>query len=116
MNQHLPTPNVAPITCPCCNQPIAVPSFEHVADAYRLTPTERRILEAIWKGRGFPVSTERIFDSIYRDDPDGGPAPNEMYRAFKVRLSRLRDKLEGTGIGVKNEGYRRGYRLVLGEK
>lgn len=106
---------IAPISCPCCAQPVKVPTFEIVADIYRLSPTERRILEAVWKGKGHPVQTERIFDAIYVDDPDGGPSPTEMYRAFKVRLSRLRAKLEGTGISVKNEGYRRGYRLVLGE-
>ena len=103
-----------PIDCPACGQPVRVPQFEIVADRYGLSPTERRILEAVWKGRGFPVATERIFDAMYRDDPNGGPSHDAMYRAFKVRLSRLRAKLNGSGVGVRNEGYRRGYRLVLG--
>jgi len=107
---------IAPISCPCCAQPVAVPTFEIVADTYRLSPTERRILWAVWRGRGHPVQTDRIFDAIYADDPNGGPSPVEMYRAFKVRLCRLREKLYGSGIGVENCGYRRGYRLVLGVK
>lgn len=106
--------NLAPIDCPCCKQRVSVPTLEIVIDRYSVTPLEARILGAVWKGKGMPVMTERIFDAMYSDDPDGGPSPTRMYAAFKVALCHLRARLEGSGITVENVGYRQGYRLILG--
>lgn len=104
------------ISCPCCAQRVETPTLDIVIDHYGVTPTEAQILSAVWKGKGMPVSTERIFDAMYVDDPDGGPSPTAMYRAFKVALCHLRKRLEGSGVTVENVGYRMGYRLVLGSK
>lgn len=118
--------NIEPIACPCCKQAVPVPSQEIVVDYYKLTPLEARILGAVWKGKGMPVQTERIFDAMYADDPDGGPSPGKMYLAFKVALCHLRVRLDGrdpneplkqvrqsSGITIENVGYRRGYRLAV---
>ena len=103
------------IACPCCKQPVRVPSLEIVVDHYGVTPLEARILGAVWKGKGMPVQTERIFDAMYEDDADGGPSPPRMYQAIKVALCHMRARLKGSGVSIENVGYRRGYRLVLGE-
>lgn len=105
-----------PIPCPCCAQPVSIPALNVVIDHFKVTPLEARILQAVWKGKGHPVQTERIFDAMYVDDPDGGPTPTKMYLAFKVALCHLRKKLAGSGIGIENVGYRQGFRLVLGQK
>ncbi|SDL06352.1 hypothetical protein SAMN05428953_12627 [Mesorhizobium muleiense] len=105
---------LAPIDCPCCKQRVTVPTLDIVIDRYKVTPLEARILGAVWKGKGMPVMTERIFDAMYSDDPDGGPSPTRMYAAFKVALCHLRARLAGSGIAVENVGYRQGYRLILG--
>lgn len=102
------------ISCPCCSAPVLVPTFDVAVAALKVTPMQARILEAVWKGRGRPVPTSRIFDAMFADDPDGGPSQNKMYQAFKVALSHLRDRLEGSGISIKNAGYGQGYQLVLG--
>jgi hypothetical protein len=104
---------VKPMICPCCKQAVTLPTVELVVDHYRVTPLEARILGAVWRGKGMPVVTERIFDAMYADDPDGGPTPARMYAAFKVALCHLREKLQGSGLGIENVGYRRGYRLVM---
>jgi len=101
------------IPCPCCAQPVAVPTVEIVIDHYDIPPHQACILRAVWKGKGHPVQTDRIFDAMYADDPDGGPSPTQMYSALKVSLSRLRKRLEGSGIGIDNVGYRQGYRLKI---
>lgn len=106
---------IAPIPCPCCAQPVNVPTLEIVIMHCKLTQLEARILRVIWKARGSPVHVERVFDAMYEDDPDGGPPYKKMYDAFKVALCHLRAKLKGTGIGIANYGYRRGYRLTIGE-
>lgn len=105
-----------PIACPCCSQRVETPVMAIVVDHYGITPLQARILGAVWRGKGHPVQTERIFDAMYEDDPDGGPTPTKMYAAFKVALCHLRKKLEGSGVGVESVGYRQGYRLVLGAK
>lgn len=111
MNMH----DIPPIACPCCKQKVSAPSLEIVVDHYQITPLQARILGAVWRGKGLPVSTERLFDAMYVDDPDGGPLPSVMYRSLKVGMHHLRARLKGSGISVKNAGYRQGYRLVIGE-
>jgi len=105
---------VEPILCPCCRRQVEVPTLDIVIDHYKVPPMQARILGAIWKGKGHPVQTERVFDAMYRDDPDGGPSPTRMYEAFKVALCHLRARLEGSAVSIENVGYRRGYRLVIG--
>lgn len=105
---------IAPIPCPCCQRPLAVPTLETVVFHYEVKPQEARILRAVWNGRGLPVNVDRIFDVMYEDDPDGGPGQVKMYSAFKESLHRLRRRLEGSGIAIENSGYRGGYRLVMG--
>ncbi|MDK2769940.1 MAG: hypothetical protein KYX69_19755 [Sphingomonas sp.] len=104
-----------PIACPCCNAMVSTPTLEIVVDHYRVPPTEQAILRTVWKAKGRPVPTERIFDAMYADDPDGGPAPGRMYAAFKACLHNLRCRLAGSGVSIENTGYRQGYRLVLGK-
>lgn len=102
--------------CPCCDQPVDVPTVAMIVDEWGLSPLQARILEAVWKGKGHPVSTEAIFASMYRDDADGGPTEGEMYLSFKVALHYLRVLLVGSGVGIKTVGYRRGYKLVITER
>jgi hypothetical protein len=104
------------IRCPCCGHKVSSPTLEIVVDVYGVTPLEARILSAIWRGRGMPVQTERIFDAMYADDPDGGPSRVKMYAAFKVALHHLRRRISGSGIKVESAGYGRGYRLLVNRR
>ncbi len=104
------------IDCPCCKRPVDRPSLEIVTDNLGIRGSQALVLEAIWRGRGLPVMPERIFDVMYKDDPDGGPGQAKMYREFKVALCHLRKRLVGSGVAIENCGYRRGYRLVLDER
>lgn len=110
---------IAPVSspsmpCPCCAQIVAVPSADIVAHSCGLSPMEEKILGAVWMGKGRAVQTERIFDRMYEDDPEGGPPPSRMYSTFKETLCAMRKKLEGSGVWIENVGRRAGYRLVLG--
>lgn len=113
MNVAVKVKSVVEVSCPCCRQRVASPTLEIIVDHYGLTPLEARVLGAVWRGKGMPVMTERVFDAMYIDDPDGGPTPSKMYLAFKVALCHLRKKIEGSGVDVINVGYRRGYRLTI---
>jgi hypothetical protein len=99
--------------CPCCGQRVEAPTLGMVMEVAGVGTIEASILEAVWRGRGRSVPTQRIFDAMYADDPNGGPSQTEMYKRFKFGLHRLRQKLIGTGISVENVGYQRGYRLVM---
>lgn len=99
--------------CPICERHVGAPSFSEAVSAYGFTGHEVHVLETIWRGRGLPVQTERIFDAMYADDADGGPSQSKMYQAFKIALRSLRERLEGSGISISNVGYRRGLRLSL---
>lgn len=106
---------LTPVPCPCCGRAMTIPTLEVVCFTYGLSPLQSRILGAVWRGRGLPVSAERIFDAMYADDPEGGPELPKMYAAFKESLHRVRVKLNGSGIEIINSGYRKGYRLVMGD-
>lgn len=105
---------VAPIPCPCCQQPVQVPTLEQVAETCRLTQVEGAILGAVWEGRGMPVTTSKIFDAIYIDDPDGGPSQKKMYSELQAGLRGLRKKIGPFGISVVKASAKRGFRLVIG--
>lgn len=104
-----------PVPCPCCASLVRTPTLEMVTDLCGLTSQEEKVLRAVWKGRGIPVSNDRIFNHLYEDDPEGGPSPTKMYSALKVALCHLRKKLRGSGIHIENAGYRRGFRLRIEE-
>jgi hypothetical protein len=101
--------------CPLCSQQVPVLSLDRLIETRRLRPMEEAVLRAVWEGGGRPVQTERVFDAMYCDDPNGGPTQSKMYLAFKVALHRLRARLEGSGVSIVTVGYRRGYRLILGD-
>jgi hypothetical protein len=92
---------------------VEVPSLEMILKAKLIPPAQAVILEVVWKAKGWPVPTQRVFDAMYADDPDGGPSNTQMYSAFKQRLFRLRENLEGTGVDIVNVGYGQGYRLIM---
>jgi hypothetical protein len=100
--------------CPCCEQSVAAPSLDSAIASHRLDGFEASILRAVWRGKGHPVPTERIFDAMYVDDPDGGPLPTRMYAEFNKALCRLNSQLSSAGIAILSVGYRKGYRLALG--
>lgn len=100
--------------CPCCSQRVPVPILDVIAFNSGLQPLEKKVLRAVWDGKGMPVQTARIIDAMYGDDEDGGPEQNRAYQNMKIAMTRLRGKLNGTGIGVVNCGYGAGYRLVMG--
>lgn len=100
--------------CPCCNHRVSSPTIDLVVMNCDLSPLHERILSVIWNAKGRPVMTDRIFQAMYVDDPEGGPSPNKMYSAFKVALHHLRSRLAGSGVSIENLGYRQGYRLKLG--
>lgn len=100
-------------TCPCCGAGIDTMTADLAVQTYGITEQEARVLRAIWSGNGGPVRMDRVFFEMYSDDPDGGPPHTQMYNAFKVALSHLRSKLDGSGIKIETVGYRQGYRLLL---
>ena len=101
------------VVCPCCGAQVDAPSLEMLVDVKKISKDQEAVLSAIWRGKGMAVSTQRIFDAMYADDPDGGPSDVRMYSALKQRLFKLREKLEGTGVKIEAVGYRRGYRIVM---
>lgn len=112
-----PRPQYAPnkYVCPCCEQRVASPTPDILAELIGLPPIQEAVLRAVWAGKGRPVQPEAIFTEMYSDDPDGGPGSSRMYAAFKVALCHLREKLKGTGVSIENVGYRQGYRLIMKE-
>ena len=99
-----------PIPCPCCKQPVRVPSLDIVIDHLRVPPMQARILGAIWKGKGEPVQTEMILAAMDR----GGYGRPRSYDDFKIALCHLRKRVKVAGITIPNAGYARGYRIVFG--
>ncbi|RVD30177.1 hypothetical protein, partial [Mesorhizobium sp. M4B.F.Ca.ET.017.02.2.1] len=88
------------IACPLCTAAVAVPALDDLLTSREIKGLEASILRAAWKGKGMPVNTERLFDAMYADDPDGGPSPTRMYLTFNKALGRLNSLLGGSGVSV----------------
>lgn len=99
--------------CPCCGTMVASPGLEMIIALCQLGDIEEAIFRAAWNAKGAPVSSEKFFDVIYADDPDGGPHDKAMRTALKFGIHRLKKKLEGTGVDIVNEGRSRGYKLII---
>lgn len=99
--------------CPCCGGDVDIPSFDMIVQVAKISRDQEVVLRRIWDGKGRAVRTEAIFDAMYADDINGGPGRSQMYSALKLRLHRLREKLNGTGVEIQNAGYNGGYRLVI---
>lgn len=97
------------IVCACCHRPAHDPDADAVALAIGAAPLQRRLLEAVWRGKGAPVSTAVMIGAMYRD----GDMPSDPATGFKVTLCHLRKKLRGTGYKIENVAYAQGYRLKL---
>ncbi len=111
-----PPRHFSEIDCPCCKRKVSAANLTAIIAYYRVSKQQARILEAVWKGEGRAVTTEKIFSAMYADDLDGGPRPTVMYSNLKYSLFKLRRVLKGSGVSIEAIGYRRGFRLVLGEK
>ena len=95
------------ILCPCCHKPARDPDVVAVGLAIGATRLERRLLEAVWRGKGAPVSTAVMIAAMYGDDD----MPSDPATGFKVTLCHLRKKLRGTGYVIENVGYAQGFSL-----
>ena len=105
---------VSEIVCPCCKQPTSAPTLDVVILKCQLPRQQARILEAIWNGKGFPVSHSTIYAAMYYDDPNGEPSDAEMYRTMKTKISQMRVKLNEIGINIVSQGWGgRRYQLSL---
>ncbi|RWO35678.1 MAG: hypothetical protein EOS08_03515 [Mesorhizobium sp.] len=101
------------MTCPCCNQPVTVPTLTDLIADRGISGHASAVLAAVWRGKGMPVTSERLFDAMYADDPDGGPSPTRMYLALRKAIDRLNGQLKDCGVSVVGVGFRQGFRLVL---
>lgn len=88
-----------------------IPLLDDIVATAELTTMEEAALVSLWKGRGLPVTTQRIFDAMYADDPDGGPSLSRVYFDFNSVLTSLRDKLSVFGFEII--GGHGAYRVTL---
>lgn len=111
-------PGDGEISCPCCSgrKPLLRdldPLLIDLMNERHLSENAQAVLEAVYLAAGRPVTTERIFDRMYEDDPDGGPTPARMYIDLRDALGELAEKLDGTGLSITRHGRRDGWRLLM---
>lgn len=99
-------------TCPCCRQPVAVPPITELIERLDEHAHAVAVLEAVWAARGLPVTATALFDTIYADDPDGGPSTARMYRDLRAAVATLNERL-GRHVIVIHDGRAKGWRLKL---
>lgn len=64
----------------------------HVA----LTPSQGVIVSRLFKGRA--TTYDELIDSLYSDDPNGGP--NDPHNLIAVNLCRIRKKLQDSPLKI----------------
>jgi hypothetical protein len=93
-------PRLARTVCPACGQTCVPPELV-------LPRVKRRILEAVQRCPG--ISAEGLRNSVWSDDPNGGP---ECRHGIHVHIHQLNRRLEPFGIAVRApRGGSGGYQL-----
>jgi len=100
------------IQCPCCSQPVAIPTAEILADVCCLTVLEAQILGAVWKGKGEPVPNARIIAAIYSDGRQQPVEWNRAYSAMKIGMHHVRKKIAPFGMAIVNASYNGGFYIA----
>jgi len=86
--------------CPACGQPV-IPTELH------LPPIKRRIFDAVRRRPG--ISAEALRQTVWADDPNGGP---ECHHAIYVHIHQLNRLLTPLGIVVRApKGAGAGYQI-----
>lgn len=80
--------------CPECGQPLL--NNEVIV---KLTKGEQDILNIVTRAGSHGVTSERLFDSLYKDDADGGPLTG--HKTLHTRIYHLNQKIKQNGIVVR---------------
>ncbi|OYR09209.1 hypothetical protein CEV33_2938 [Brucella grignonensis] len=83
-----------------CKSPVGVLGLDELLASHGITGHAAAILCAVWSGRGSGITAERIFDAMYADDPEGGPAVTTIYRYLWAGLGDLDRLLAGSGVRI----------------
>lgn len=85
-------------TCPCCGGHIEGPTPLALLEHIRLTGHERAIVNILARRHPRTTSAADLIEEMYSAHYDGGP--DRPDRVLAVVLTRLRQKLAGTGWQV----------------
>ncbi len=83
-------------TCPCCGQQVAEPSIQAILLSLKFTRSQHHVLAMLAARSPNWVATERLTDSLYADDPDGGPI--SAAGTVKVFLHQVKAQLAAAGL------------------
>lgn len=92
--------------CPLCGAGLSE-TLETLLLSHRITGHPEAVLRAFWDGRGRTLSTERLFDAMYADDPDGGPGQTTMHAQLRTAVREL-NTLLANRINISQPQPRRG--------
>lgn len=105
------------ILCPCCGNPIQVPSIRQVASKAGLTAQQRTILQILHNAQGGILYRDELAAKLYATDPVGGP--ESAVWVVSNQISEMRQRLAGFPYQIESgSGHgqsARGYRLVIKE-
>ena len=87
--------------CESCGQPVLMRS-----ELPPLPPIKERILAAVRRRPG--ITAQELRDSIWADDPDGGPLTDT--KCLHVHVAQLNTLLRPLGIMVRSQGG--GYQII----
>lgn len=95
--------------CPTCGQTVP----DELAPA-KLTISQRRLVERVRRAGQHGIPSDKLFDYVYEDDPDGGPLSGMACLHVRImyinrRLKNIGKRVLGTPSGRNEPG---SYRLV----
>lgn len=91
--------------CPCCGVEMAEPLGMRQLTDVPMLPAERRIVDELIRAYPRKVSISSLVDTLYFDDPNGGP--DNAHATVRVNLTHLRKRLPKFGWTIPSS-YGRG--------
>ena len=81
--------------CPCCGQTLP----PELPFGLKLAPQQQRLVERVRKAGRYGILSDVLFDFLYSDDPDGGPASGKV--CLHTRIWQVNCKLREVGKVIR---------------
>lgn len=83
--------------CPTCEQTLPPPFDAGI----KFKPAAQALIDIVWKAGKHGISTDRLFDKLYKNDPDGGPVSG--MKTVHTRICYINKRLMPQGYRIQGE-------------
>lgn len=90
--------------CPLCHSPVDAPDLETLIAERGISGRAEIVLREIWGAGGRGVTATALIETVYKDDPSGGPAQGTAIRHVQRSIIEAVIQIAGSGVMIVHTG------------